>query len=400
MRDRKEVEKTGQISHLKFTHKKETKMTRKDLSTINYAVQEILENGLDGLENAFSLLLNEVMRIERSKTLNTELYERSGDRKGYANGFKSKKLKSRVGTLNLQIPQVIGDVSFYPSSLEKGIRSERALKLAIAEMYIQGVSTRKVSEVFEKMCGLEVSSSDVSRATGLLDVELKQWRNRPLGKTRFLQLDARYEKVRMAGSVVSVAVLIAVGVNEEGKRSVLGVSAKLSEAEVHWREFLISLKKRGLHGVEYVVSDDHEGLKKALTTTLGSASWNRCHVHMQRNAVSYVPKVAMKSEVANDIGAVLTAPDLETAKYLLQKHLKKYEKTATKLAVWMEDNVPEGFAVFKLEKKFRKKLRSTNMLERLNREIKRRTSLRLVSAVLMEKSEELESGRRYISSDD
>jgi len=386
-------------------------MTLEKSTTIYEAVQEILSNGLDGLENAVSILLNEAMKIERSKALNANPYERSEDRTGYANGFKPKELKSRIGPLSLQIPQVRGDVKFYPSSLEKGIRSERALKTAIAEMYIQGVSTRKVSEIFEKMCGLEVSSSDVSRATSLLDDELGKWRNRTIGKIRFLQLDARYEKVRMAGSVVSAAVLIAVGVNDEGKRSVLGVSVKVSEAEVHWREFLRSLKERGMHAVEYVVSDNHEGLKKALQSTLGSAAWNRCHVHMQRNAMSYVPKVSMRSEAGKDVGTILTAPNEEVADILLDKYIEKYKTSAPKLALWMENNVRDGFAVFKLDERFRRKLRSTNMLERLNREIKRRTTvcslfpneaslLRLVSAILMEKSEEWESGRRYINLDD
>jgi transposase-like protein len=377
----------------------------------NYpAIQEVIDYGMDGMREVVTFIFNEAMRIERSQALNASHYERTEDRKGYANGFKDKFLKTRLGELELKIPQVRGDVEFYPSSLEKGIRSEKALKVVLAEMYINGVSTRKVEKIFKEMCGLEISSNDVSRATKMLDEELEKWRNRPLGKFKYLQLDARYEKTRRNGRVLSTAVLVAVGVDEDGYRSVLGVSVSISEAEVHWRNFLISLKERGLHGVEYVVSDNHEGLKKALQATFGSASWNRCHVHLQRNSFAYVPKVAMRKEVAGDISSILTAPDLEEAKRLLDKYVKKYEKTASKLSRWLEENIPDGFAVFELDKKFRSKMRSTNMIERLNREIKRRTRvcslfpneeslLRLVSAILMETSEEWESGNKYMSFD-
>lgn len=377
---------------------------------INPAIQEIINAGFEGMKEALVLMFNEAMFIERSQVLHAQPYERTEERQGYANGFKPKTLKTRFGELPLMVPQVRDGIEFYPSCLEKGIKSERALRLTLAEMYISGVSTRKVERILKELCGLEVTSSEVSRATKLLDEELEKWRNRPLGKCKYLQLDARYEKTRRDGRVLSTAVLVSTGVNEEGYRSVLGVSTGISEAEIHWRKFLLSLKERGLHGVEYVVSDDHEGLKKALQTTFGSASWNRCHVHLQRNASSYVPRVAMRKEVATDISAILTAPDIEEARNLLNKYVKKYSKTASKLSEWMAENIPDGFAVFELKKPFRSKMRSTNMIERLNREIKRRTRvcslfpneeslLRLVSAILMETSEEWESGKKYISLD-
>ena len=377
---------------------------------INPAIQEVIENGMDGMREVIMFVFNEAMRVERAQVLQAQPFERTELRQGYANGFKDKFLKTRLGELELKIPQVRGGVEFYPSSLEKGMRSEKALKIALAEMYINGVSTRKVERIFKEMCGLEISSNDVSRATKLLDEELEKWRNRPLGKFKYLQLDARYEKTRRDGRVLSTAVLVAVGVNEDGYRSVLGVSVKISEAEVHWRSFLQSLKERGLHGVEYIVSDNHEGLKKALLSTFASASWNRCHVHLQRNAFAYVPKVAMRKEVAGDISAILTAPDADEARRLLDKYVKKYSKTASKLSEWMAENIPDGFAVFELKKPLRSKMRSTNMIERLNREIKRRTRvcslfpneeslLRLVSAILMETSEDWESGKKYMSFD-
>lgn len=385
-------------------------MTRKDFSKLIEAVKIVEEFGFEGLEEAISLLFNEAMKAERSRALGAESYERTEARKGYANGFKQKKVNSRLGELMLDIPQVRGDVDFYPSALEKGLRSERALKTAMAEMYIQGVTTRKVKKVFEKMCGFNVSSMEVSRAAQNLDDELEKWRNRQLGEIPFVQFDARYEKVRMGGSVVSAAVLIAVGITPEGKRTVLGTSVSISEGEVHWRQFFESLKKRGIHGIKMITSDNCSGLKSALKTVFGGIPWTRCHVHLKRNAFAYVPKNEMKEDVARKISSILTAPDRAEAERLLDKTVTFYEKKAPKLAAWMADNLPEGFAVFELHPKLRRKLRSTNMIERLNREIKRRTRvstlfpneeslLRLVSAILMEQSEEWESDRNYLLSE-
>ena len=355
-------------------------------------------------------MLNEAMRIERSQVLGAQPYERSDSRLGYANGYKDKEVASRLGNLSLKIPQVRGGVSFYPSALDKGLRSERALKVAMAEMYVQGVSTRKVSAILEKMCGLEVSSAQVSKAAKQLDEELEKWRNRPIGAIEFLQLDARYEKVRQDGVIRSCAVLVATGVMANGHRTVLGVSVSLSEAEVHWRQFLLSLKSRGMHGVKMVTSDDHSGLKAALNAVYPSVPWQRCQVHLQRNAVAYVPKVSMRSEVARDIRTIFNAPDRAEAERFLEIAVEKYKECASRLSEWLESNIPEGLTVFSLPDNQRRKLRSTNMVERLNREIKRRTKvaglfpneaslLRLVSSILVETSEEWETGRRYLSMD-
>ena len=378
-----------------------------DSTVLTEAMEQIIEHGLDGFSDAMTIVLNEAMRIERSRVLRAAPWERTEQRQGYANGYKDKSLDTRIGKLQLNIPQVRGNVSFYPSSLEKGLRSERALICAMAEMYIKGVSTRKVQDVVQKLCGLEVTSTQVSRACKQLDEEIGKWRNRPLGCTPFVQLDATYEKVRCDGSVVSCAILIATGVNLEGKRSVLGVSVSLSEAELHWRDFLRNLKARGLHGVEMITSDDHQGLKAAFKSTFTGTPWTRCHVHLQRNAASYVPRVHMRAEVAQDIRSIFTAPDLEEAERLLSKTVQKYEAKASRLAQWMQQSIPEGLTIFRLPPHQRRRLRSTNMLERLNKEIKRRTRvatlfpneqslLRLVSAILMEVSDEWEAGRIYI----
>ncbi len=326
-----------------------------------------------------------------------------------ANGFKPKTLQTRVGKVELQVPQT-RDVEFYPKSLERGVRSERALKLAIAEMYVQGVSTRKVTKITSELCGLGVSSSQVSRAAKLLDAELQSWRERPLGKLLYLTLDARYEKVRHGGTVVDCAVLIAIGVLPNGKRTVLGVSAKLSEAEVHWREFLQSLVERGLHGIEMITSDAHEGLKAARKSVFPSVPWQRCQFHLQQKATAYVPKIDMRSEVASDIRGIFNAPDANEAERLLKIATKKYRATAPKLAEWMEQNVPEGITVFTRPESHRKRLRTSNSLERLNKEILRRTRvatlfpneaslLRLVSAVLAEVDEEWQTGKSYLNTE-
>jgi transposase-like protein len=374
---------------------------------LHEAVQAIAEEGFDGMARVMQLLLNECMKIERQQALGVGPYQRGDARQGQANGFKPKTIKTRVGPLELAVPQVRG-MSFYPSSLERGSRSERALRLALAEMYVQGVSTDKVTKITEQLCGCEISSADVSRATAALDDEFEKWRTRPLGSIKYLVLDARYEKIREAGCVRDCAVLVAVGVDAEGRRTVLGVSVSLSEAEAHWRDFFKSLLARGLHGVELIVSDAHAGLKEARQACFGSVPWQRCQFHLMKNALAHVPKEEMKKEVIADLQGVLQAADLPAAEEQLKRVVRKYEKTAPKLAAWIEQNVPESLQVFRLPASHRKRLRTTNMLERLNRELKRRTRvaglfpnsaslLRLVTALLIETSEEWETGKRYVT---
>jgi len=373
-------------------------------------MQIVNENGLEAVAETFRILLNEAMKVERDQTIGAGLYERTDNRQGYANGYKPKTVGTRMGKLIVNVPQVRGGIRFYPSALEKGCRSERALKLAIAEMYVQGVSTRRVTDVLEKMCGLSVSSTQVSRVAQILDEELEKWRNRPLGEYPYLVLDAHYEKVRTAGSVVSCAVLTAVGIDTDGRRSILAVSVSLSEAETHWRQFLKGLQQRGLAGVKYVVSDDHDGLKAALNAVMPGILWQRCQCHLQRNAASYVPKIKMRKQVHTDIRDLFNAPDRRQAQARLKFYVAKYEKTAAQLSVWMEENLPEGLTVFALPDGHRKRMRTTNMLERVHEEINRRTRvaglfpneaslLRLVSAILMELSEEWETGKRYLNMD-
>jgi transposase-like protein len=383
-----------------------------DGSKVGGIIEQLCDEGFDGITGAVITLLNEAMKLDRTRHLQASPYERSDDRQGYANGYKPKTINSKLGKLTLAVPQVRdSDEEFYPNCLEKGLRSERALKAALAEMYIQGVSTRKVKAITEALCGYEVSSSQVSRITKELDGEFEQWRSRPLGKIRYLMVDARYEKVRHGGHVIDNAVLVAHGVDDKGMKRVLGVSVSLSESEVHWRTFFESLVKRGLHGIELIISDAHSGLKAARKTVFPSVPWQRCHFHLQQNAQSYVPKKSMKQAVANDIKAIFTAPNLDEAQRLLRLTADKYREKAPLLSTWMEENIPEGLTVFGFAPEHWKKLRTSNLAERVNKEIKRRTKivgifpncdscLRLVTALLVEIDEEWALGRTYLKTDD
>lgn len=378
-----------------------------DRSEVNDLVTLVAEHGTDGMQEAFQTLLNIAMRTEREQVLGAGPHERTPNRRGYANGFKPKTLRTRIGALTVQVPKARG-VDFYPSALEKGLRSERALVAALAEMYVQGVATRRVSAIVEQMCGLEISSAQVSRATAELDEEFKAWRNRPLGEVLYLILDARYEKVRHAGSVISTAVLVATGVLADGRRTILGVSVARSEAEVHWRAFLRSLLERGMHGVRLVVSDDHEGLRAAREAVLPGVPWQRCQFHLMRNAMAHVPKLGQRSEVAQELRTIFNAADREEAQRRLNAMARRWSESAPDLSAWLETSVPESMTIFALSPYLRRRLRTTNGQERLNREIKRRTRvaglfpndaslLRLVTAVLAEIDEEWSSGRLYLN---
>jgi putative transposase len=383
-------------------------------TAIESVLEVLAEHGLGAMAEAMQTLLNEAMKLERSEFLRAAPGERSEERTGYANGFKGKTLRTRLGELALRVPQVRplpgGEpLGFYPRSLERGLRSERALKLAIAEMYVQGVSTRRVTEITRELCGLDVTSTDVSRAAAELDAQLAAWRERPLGRCSYLILDARYEKVRHGGSVIDCAVLVAMGVREEdGKRTLLGVSVSLSEAEVHWRTFLEGLRKRGLEVTKLITSDDHAGLRAARRAVFPNLPWQRCQFHLQQNAQAYVPNVALRPQVARDLRSVFNSTERAEADERLAKLVDKYRRPAPKLAEWMEANVPEGLGVFALPEPHRRRLRTTNALERLNRELHRRTRvatlfpneaslLRLVSAMAAEISEEWETGRIYLN---
>ena len=248
----------------------------------------------------------------------------------------------------------------------------------------------------------------VSRAAQQLDEQLERWRTRRLGTIRYLHLDARYEKVRIDGQVRDAAVLLAMGVGEDGKRALVGVSVAVSEQEVHWRQFLQALVERGLRGIELIISDAHTGLQAARKAVFGGVPWQRCQFHLQQNAQAFVPRQEMKGEVAAAIRAIFTASSRAAADALLTQTVQHYAKSASKLATWLETSIPEGLSVFAFPPSHQLRLRTTNGLERLNQEIRRRTRvvgvfpneascLRLVTALAMETSDEWETGKVYLS---
>jgi transposase-like protein len=383
-------------------------MTYQDDFTLPTEIlEQVAEQGLDFLPELIRIVINTAMQAERQKYLGVGPYERSTHRQGHANGFKSKTVNTRIAPITFDIPQV-REGGFYPQALEKGLRSERALMLALAEMYVQGVSTRKVAAITERLCGNQISSTQVSRAAALLDEVLEAWRNRPLDTILYLYLDALYEKVRLDGQIRDAAVLMASGVNLEGKRLILGVSVSLGEQELHWRDFLQSLVERGLNGVELIISDAHVGLQAARKAVFSGVPWQRCQFHLQQNASQYVPRQSLKREVAADIRAIFNAPDRVQAEAQLRRTVEKYAQSAAKLADWLEGNIPEGLTVFSFPEDHWRRIRTVNSLERVGLEIRRRTRvagifpneascLRLVSALLMEISETWETGRIYLS---
>ena len=370
-------------------------------------LEQIASDGFDRLPELIRIVVNAAMQAERQQYLGAAPYQRTPERQDQANGYKPKTVKTRLGEITFGVPQV-REGSFYPEALEKGLRSERALTITLAEMYIQGVSTRKVTAILEQLCGTSVSSTQVSKAIALLDETLEAWRQRPLRECPYVILDARYEKVRQDGQVRDAAILMASGIDLEGKRHLLGVSASLGEHEIHWRTFLERLVARGLRGVQLITSDDHPGLKAARLAVFGGVPWQRCQFHLQQNASAYVPRRAMLSEVAADIRAIFNAPDRSSAETFLGKAVEKYGKTASKLARWLEANIPEGLTFLAFPAAHRRLIRTTNGLERVSREVHRRTRvvgifpneaacLRLVSAILMEIDDAWQAGRVYLS---
>lgn len=360
------------------------------------------------LAEILTVILNAAMKFERETHIGVAPYARGGERNGQANGFKGRVVSTPLGKLGVSIPQVRETSEpFRPQSLEAALLSEKALKVALAEMYVQGVSTRRVSSVLESLCGTNVSSMTVSRASAELDAVLCAWRERPLGVFLFVQCDAIWVKIRQNGLVKDAAVLIASGIDETGKRSLLGVSVSGGESELHWRSFFESLVARGLRGVRMITSDDHSGMGAARRAVFGGVLWQRCQFHLQQNAQAYVPKEEMKKEVASKIRTIFIAPNLLSAQDLLRTVVKEYEKTAPKLSDWMAKAIPEGLSVFSLPEPQRRFLRTSNGLERVNKELRRRfrvvgsfvsesSCLRLASAVLMEMSDEWETGKVYL----
>lgn len=357
-------------------------------------MEGLTEQGMEFVPQAMTQLFNAAMKIERTKFLGADHYERNDERKGYANGYKSKTLNTRFGKITLDIPQV-RNLEFYPQSIEKGNRSEKALKAALAQMYIAGVSTRKVTMITEELCGVEISSTQVSQITKTLDEELDIFRKRKLGQFMYLTLDAKYEKVRVDKQVTTQCVLIATGVNSNGYREVIGAAVKSSEASVNWREFLEDFKQRGLSNVQMITSDAHSGLKEALKSVFPEVPWQRCQFHFAQDAQHKAKTNAQKPEIAKAVRSIFNETSIENALAQAISVANNFRQKNPDFAKWIEENVHECFPVYNQPSEFHTRIRTSNGLERLNREVNRRTSivgifpnseslLRLVTAVLVE----------------
>jgi putative transposase len=313
--------------------------------------------------------VQQTLEAEMDEALGAEKSERTPNRRGYRSWYYQRTLITRVGKLELRVPQD-RQGHFRTEVFERYQRSEKALVGALAEMYVQGVSTRKVKAITEELCGHEFSSATVSRINESLDGELAKFAERRLEEEYpYLVLDARYEKVREDGVIRSQAVQVAIGINREGRRCVLSVGLANRESTTSWREFLLTLKQRGLRGVELVVSDDHEGLKNAIREILPEAAWQRCYVHFLRNALDHLPRKA-NDDCLVELRWLYDRHDIEQARQDLAVWLNKWQGKYAKLCDWVEANIEETFTFYRLPAEHHKHMKSTNMLERVNEELK------------------------------
>src|ERR1700741_5491684 len=384
-------------------------MTNRKGKTELIDVKELLERDEDSLQAALQALLQAALEAERSETIGAEKGERTETRLAYRSGYYPRSLVTRVGTLELRVPQDRAG-RFSTEMFQRYQRSEKALVGTLAEMYVQGVSTRKVKAVTEALCGHSFSASSISGINKSLDAGLRAFAERRLGEPfPYLILDARYEKVREAGIIVSQAVLVAVAVDGEGRRQVLAVELANRESRSSWREFLLDLQQRGRHGVEFVVSDDHQGLKAAIREVLTEAAWQRCYAHFLRNALDYVPR-KVDDDCLMELRWFYDRRDLAEVRRDLAAWLGKWQDKYPKLCTWVEDNIEETLTFHRLPLAHHRHMRSTNMLERLNQEIKRRTHvvrifpnddscLRLVRALAVEMHENWLEATRYLNMD-
>jgi putative transposase len=373
-------------------------------------LQAVLERDTDFIRAAMRSVVQAALEAEMTEALGAEKGERTESRLGYRSGYYARSLITRVGTLELRVPQDRGG-RFSTELFERYQRSEKALVGTLAEMYVQGVSTRKVKAVTETLCGHSFSASSISAVNKKLDSALRAFAERRLTEPYpYLILDARYERVREAGVIVSQAVLIAVAVDGEGRRQVLAVELANRESRSSWRDFLLGLKRRGLFGVEFVVSDDHPGLKQAIREVLPEAAWQRCYVHFLRNAPDYVPR-RVDDDCLQELQCFYDRRDPAEVRRDLAAWLAKWHGKYAKLCAWVEDNIEETLTYYRLPLAHHKHMKSTNMLERLNQEIKRRTHvvrifpnpascLRLVRALAVEAHEEWLESPRYLNMED
>ncbi len=385
-------------------------MTRTKPKPAIATVKDLLLSDPDSLREVVRAVMQEMLESEMTEALGAQKGERTTERLGYRSGYYSRTLITRVGKLELRVPQD-REGRFSTELFERYQRSERALVATLAEMYVQGVSTRKVKAITEELCGHAFSASAISAINQRLDESLAAFAGRPLAEPfPYLILDARYEKVREAGVVMSQAVLIAVGIDWDGRRQILAVEMANRESRSSWKDFLLALRARGLHGVEFVVADDHAGLRAAIREVLAEAAYQRCYVHFLRNALDHLPR-KHADDCLQELRWLYDRRDLAEAKADLAQWLAKWQGKYPRLTQWVEDTIEETFTYFRLPMPHHKHMKSTNMLERLNEEIRRRTYVvrifpnaescrRLVRALAVETHENWMEANRYLNMDD
>jgi transposase-like protein len=374
------------------------------------SVKELLSQSPDGLREIVRAVMQEMLEAEMTDALGAEKGERTVARLGYRSGYYTRTLVTRVGKLELRVPQD-RDGRFSTELFERYQRSEQALVATLAEMYVQGVSTRKVKAITEELCGHAFSASSISAINKRLDESLRAFAERPLGEPfPYLILDARYEKVREGGVVMSQAVLIAVGVDWDGRRQILAVEMANRESRSSWKDFLLGLRRRGLHGVEFVVADDHAGLRASVREVLAEAAFQRCYVHFLRNALDHLPRKA-DDDCLQELRWLYDRRSIDEARRDLSAWIAKWGARYPKLVTWVEENIEETLTFYRLPLQHHKHLKSTNMLERLNEEIRRRTYVvrifpnsdacrRLVRALAVETHENWLEAHRYLNMND
>lgn len=380
-------------------------MAKKDRNAFD--VKTLLAESPDPLREIVQATLQQILECEMDELLQARRGERTDERTGYRSGYYERSFITRIGKLELRVPQDRAG-RFRTELFERYQRSEKALFAVLAEMYVQGVSTRKVKAITEELCGHGFSASSISEITKTLDAQLEAFSKRRLEEDYpYLIVDARYERIRVDGAIRSQAVLIAIGINWDGRRCILGVEIADRESRNSWREFLLGLRERGLHGVELVVSDDHAGLRAAIREVLPEAPWQRCYVHFLRNALDYLPR-RRDDDCLRELRWIYDRRDVSEARRDLATWLAKWQTRYPKLCDWAEANIEETLTFYRLPAQHHKHLKSTNMLERLNEEIKRRTHvvrifpneascLRLVRALAVEMHENWIEATRYLN---